>query len=382
MLLPVLYKKTSTGSIQYWSIETQAISGPGPMRAVIGGKLVVKYGQLGTDSPQITSEDILKGKNEGRSNETTAHAQAGLEAKARWEKQVKKGYVESLEEAKAGKTELPGIVPMLAQQYDDHAHKIYWPAIVQPKLDGMRCIAILENGTVQLFSRTRKPITSMKHIEQSLLQTFGNQSLILDGELYNHALKSDFESIISAARKQDYDPETAKLIQYHVYDMLDPTDEDRPAASRQAALDSYPFGEPVCRVQTALASTDNDMRALYDAFIENGYEGAIVRNTEAAYENKRSYNLQKVKEFQDAEFQIIDVKEGRGKMAGHGIFICQMDGGKQFDCKLAGDTGYLKTVLAEKDRFIGKMLTVQYQGFSNKNQVPRFPVGLRIREEE
>ena len=75
------------------------------------------------------------------------------------------------------------------------------------------------------------------------------------------------------------------------------------------------------------------------------------------------------------------VNEGKGKLAGHGIFICTMANGAQFECKMKGDQDKLKDYLENPDRYIGRLLTVQYQGLTGANKVPRFPVGLRVRED-
>jgi DNA ligase-1 len=398
---PRLFKRTLTGALQYWDIYV--------VHHATYSEILVEYGQEGTASPQRTSDRITKGKNIGRSNETTAQQQAEAEARSRWEKQVKKGYVEDRSQALAGECDLDGIVPMLAHPFSEHGHKISWPAIVQPKLDGIRCVAIVTGNGVKLYSRTRKLIESMKHIEHELFEIWRatGTDYVFDGELYNHDIKVGakaellhlpegdaeivanqvvFEEIVSAVRKHGYAPETACRIQYHIYDLIDTS---MAALERQLILDDLFMHVPSAagasflrRVSTALASSKKDMDSLYAAYMEMGYEGAMVRQAAAAYENRRSYALQKVKEFQDSEFSIVDVKEGRGRMAGHGIFVCEMDSGKRFDCKMAGDTSFLKVVLRNKDEFVGKRLTVQYQGFYSKTGLPRFPVGLRIRRDE
>jgi ATP-dependent DNA ligase len=86
---------------------------------------------------------------------------------------------------------------------------------------------------------------------------------------------------------------------------------------------------------------------------------------------------------QDEEFDIVGVEEGRGKLAGHvGAFICQMDNGKTFKAKMSGDTGKLKEYYEHRKLWMGKCLTVQFQDYTAAEGVPRFPVGLRIREDE
>ena len=135
--LPMLYKKTSTGAIQFWEIWVE------------GSSIITRYGQVGTDSPQTTTDTITKGKNTGKANATTSSQQAELEAEAKWRKQLKKGYVQS--EADAQNDVLDeviegGILPMLAHKYTEHGHKMKFPCLGQPKLDGIRCTAIKAFG--------------------------------------------------------------------------------------------------------------------------------------------------------------------------------------------------------------------------------------------
>ena len=122
---PSLFKKTKTGAIEQWDIRVDA------------NTIFIRYGHI-DGAIQETSDTIKEGKNLGKKTETSPEQQALSEAQSKWEKQVKKGYVQSLEDAKAGKNDLGGIAPMLAHKYHEHAGKVIWPAFVQPKLDGTR----------------------------------------------------------------------------------------------------------------------------------------------------------------------------------------------------------------------------------------------------
>ena len=121
--------------------------------------------------------------------------------------------------------------------------------------------------------------------------------------------------------------------------------------------------------------------AAFKAFRKEGYEGAIVRNADGLYVNKRSFDLQKVKEFDDAEFKVVGVVEGRGALAGHGIFVCVTKDGTKFEAKMSGAQAELKKFHQNPELALGKWLTVQFQGYTNKAGVPRFPVALRLRED-
>ncbi len=377
---PTLYKKTATGAIQFWDICASEL----PEGT---GVISTKYGQIGTDSPQVTVDYIGEGKNVGKKNETTAYHQAVKEAKAKWEKQKKKGYVDSIMAAQSGEVDSlveGGIFPMLAQSYSKHASKIKFPCYVQPKLDGIRCIAVVKNGKCTLWSRTRKPINSMPHIVAALEEALYGQDAVLDGELYNHKFKDSFEEIVSLVRLDKPHPEGKYTnVQYHVYDTASTgIFADRNSELYQLLATVSP--EYVKLVLTGMLNSDEEVTNSFAIARGVGYEGIMLRNGEGKYtENKRSYDLQKVKEFDDAEFEIVGVEEGRGKLAGHvGAFLCRTENGKEFLAKMSGEIARLKDYFENHALWSGKRLTVQYQGLTGKEGVPRFPVGLRIREEE
>jgi DNA ligase-1 len=376
---PTLYKKTSTGAIQYWSIHI----GTHPDYEEIA-QIHTAYGQV-DGKEQYTIDDISKGKNVGKKNETTPHQQAEAEAQAKWEKQLKKGYVQTVEDAKDGSVDSViegGVVPMLAQKFSEHAHKITYPCYTQPKLDGIRCIAIIDDGAVTLWSRTRKPIRSCPHIVQELEALFEGKTLTLDGELYNHEYKSNFEKIVSLVRQEKPDPEHY-LVQYHIYDMVAEATFGVRSETLQKWLEDLDESSSLKVVQTSIVSNEDNVMYWFDLFKKMGYEGSMLRNGASKYVNKRSYDLQKVKEFDDAEFDIIGIEEGRGKLQGHvGAFRCRGKGDSIFLAKMSGDTDRLRDYFQNHKLWQGKKLTVQYQGLTGKEKVPRFPVGLRIRENE
>jgi DNA ligase 1 len=373
---PRLYKKTNTGAIQFWDIFVQEKQD--------SGEIVTIYGQLNTDSPQRTADLVTAGKNAGKKNATTAFQQATKEATSKWEKQKKKGYVDSVDAAIAQEVDeemvAGGIFPMLAQSFSKHATKIAWPCYVQPKLDGIRCIAIVKNGKATLWSRTRKAITSMPHIIAELEANFSD--VILDGELYVHQLRDNFEKIVSLVR-QETPAEDHNIVQYHVYDMISNkifADRNDELANLLSTVDF----NVIVPVQTGMAQDEIGVTEIFTQARAQGYEGVMLRNGDGKYEqNKRSYSLQKVKEFADAEYRIIGVQEGRGKLQGHvGAFICTTEDGKEFLAKMSGSLDNLKKMFDDSILWQGKRLTVQFQGLTTANGVPRFPVGLRIREEE
>lgn len=389
MKLPTLYKKTNTGAIQFWdiyvSVEAELVPPDGGSEPSYP-TIVTIYGQLDTKSPQITRDAIKEGKNSGKKNETTPLQQAEAEARAKWEKQLKKGYVQTVQSAQSGEIDElieGGIVPMLAHKFSEQAHKIKYPAYVQPKLDGIRCIAILKDGKCTLWSRTRKQITGVPHIARFIEQHFTGDT-IFDGELYNHEYKDNFEKIVSLVRQEE-PGEGHEIVQYHIYDLAEKglgSFETRTRIFELIMFDTSRIGGPLEEVDTRRVISESEVLEAFESYKSMGYEGCMVRNSEGLYENKRSYNLQKVKEFDDSEFDIVGVEEGRGKLAGHALLVCKDSKGDTFPVKMKGDTAMLKRYFEDHTLWQGKKLTIQYQGLTGKNKVPRFPVGLAIRDYE
>lgn len=378
--LPKLYKKTSTGAIQEWEVRVSWIDGI--------ATIINNFGQVG-GKIQESREQVLEGKNTGRANATTPIEQARAQAKSRWEKQLKKGYVQNIEDAQAGKIDdiiEGGIFPLLAHKYWEQGHKIKFPALAQPKLDGHRCTSQYDNGVVTMWSRTRKPIFTIPHIV-NVLENCGIADRF-DGELYNHEFKENFEDLTSLITP-DEPQEGYEAIQYHVYDLALPNLTNY---ERYLILEGWRNkfeGTPIHIVETRIVNSKEELMQAYEDFMEQGYEGAIVRNFDGKYVYKRSYDLQKVKMFDDDEFRIVDIKVGtKGTMAGKAIFVCertredqQLPAGVTFDCKLKGKLDNLKLYADDKSKVIGKIVTVQYQGYTRKNKKPRFPVALRFRED-
>ena len=391
--LPTLYKRTSTGATQQWTV------------AVDGNTISTTYGQVG-GAMQTTHDVISEGKNLGRSNATTPEQQAQLEAAAQHEKKRKAGYVADLATAQAGGTDdiiEGGVLPMLAKVYEDRADKVTFPVAVQPKLDGHRCIAVIElnktvlplgSASISLWSRTRKRIRSMPHIEAEIGGIFAvlvaqgiygtaaelPDTIILDGELYHHDYRDRFEQLTSLIRPDEPRP-GHEVVEYHVYDIV----SQQPFLERFRTLEhTFDTTKHIRLVETHIADNVDQLMSHYDYFRKAGYEGAMARQLHLPYEHKRSDQLLKLKDFVDLEFKIVGVEEGRGKLRGHvGAFICEVPVGDTLaTCavKLAGDTSVLAQAWQQPDKWIGKMLTVKYQGKTATGSL-RFPTGLRLREE-
>lgn len=368
---PILYKKTSTGKIQQWETSVSDDS-----------VITTRFGQV-DGKIQETQEVIKEGKNIGKANETTPYDQAVAQAQANWTKQLKKGYVENIEDAMAGKTNEViegGIFPMLAHVFAKQGHKIKYPALAQPKLDGHRCIAQREaDGSYTLWSRTRKQIKTMPHICKALEES-GLDYPYFDGELYNHDYHDNFEDLTRFITPDEPVP-GHEILQYHVYDVPNDAMQNH-ERSVMLALNNYRFDKtPIHIVETHFVNDEDELMDVFENFIKQGYEGCMVRNADGMYKYKRSYDLQKIKEFDDDEFKVVDVKVGtKGKMAGKAIFVFELPNDQTFDAKMKGSLDELEQYATNPELAIGRMVTVQYQGYTKYGK-PRFPVAVRFKVE-
>lgn len=395
---PKLFQKTHTGAIQTWQIIVTSDLDTGV------AAISVFFGQQ-DGKIQRTDDFIKTGKNTGKKNATTALQQALAEAESKWTKQKKKGYVETVEGAQNEDVDdavvLGGVYPMLApnKSYpkDDELQKrITFPCYAQPKLDGMRCVAVVENGVATLWSRTRKPIKTAPHVIEVLQATFPFGKVVLDGELYNHEYRNSFEDLISILRKDAPDEEGLyKVVQYHVYDCVEvdlamvKITPETPFKARISAVQSM-IGKveehhnyTVALVETRRVNDLAELDAFYNYCIDLEYEGSMARNGSSTYEfDKRSKNLQKMKPFQDDEFPIIGVNEGRGKDAGTAAtFTCQLPNGKTFNPRLKGTYAYRRELFEKPELWTGKKLTVTLKRLT-QDGVPYLPIGKAIRDYE
>jgi len=279
------------------------------------------------------------------------------------------------------------IKPMLAYKVD--AKPIDWSenVFMQPKLDGVRCIIQTDDqGKVIAYSRTGKPWLNINHILKDLKPFFDQQpDVILDGELYNHDLRDDFEQIISLVRTQKPSPyvrsKSKKLVQFHCYDYANGSDSYKTRMDNLAVASFYSYC--VKYVPTSVVYHYNHAQLKHQAFLERGYEGSILRlNT--PYEQKRSYSLQKFKDFHDAEATIIGYVKGKGKRTGTlGKFIMKDDEGIEFGCPPGKGFNYkdLTKILNNIDDYIGQRATFTYFERTKANSY-RHPMFKTLRNYE
>ena len=256
--------------------------------------------------------------------------------------------------------------PMLAHKFDNNRVEWSLPVYIQPKLDGVRCLFTKDGA----FSRTGKQFKNLAHIELALMPFFKQQpDIVLDGELYNHKLKRDFEKIISLVRKQkptaDDRLDAQHLVQFHVYDYFDGVRYDSYKTRMQNLYNSDVniYNPKVIQtVPAQLVDSYNYARDLHATYLREGYEGSIIR-LDGLYKHGRSYDLMKFKDFSDTEATIIGYETGKGKRTGTlGKFIMLDDEGVQFGCPPGKGYNYkdLAEMLNNITDYIGKRATFTY----------------------
>jgi ATP-dependent DNA ligase len=377
MEFPVLFGEASTGKAKMWQISVVNRKGQ--------GVIITQYGYI-DGKQQVNEKIIAAGKNIGRSNETTPVEQAISEARAAWQKKKDAGYLPEGDaatgaagagesRAKKSTAEVPG--PMLAHDYNKRGSSIKFPCYVQPKYDGTRCVAIPGKG---LYSRNKKAYPHMEHILEEIAGL--PESLVLDGELYSDELT--FQEIVGLVKRETQKPGDAEKqlkIKLHVYDIItEKPYEDRFA--RLKALFSVNKFKYLMPVLTEVCPSEKEMKELHGKYVGDGYEGIMLRNKSGLYKvGQRSAELQKYKTFEDAEYEIVDYKEGDGLEKGCVIWICKTGEGKEFACRPRGTREERCELFDNGDDYIGKMLSVRYQELTDDN-VPRFPVGVGVRDYE
>ena len=392
--LQTLYKIDTKGKLREWTMHIDGAS----FYAVKG----LVDGKKTTDKATTTIA-----KNVGRSNETTPEAQAELQAQAKFQKKLDSGY--ALNELDAQKKKF--YEPMLAHNFKDRQDELVgkYPCYSQPKLDGIRCIVRKEGDKLVGRTRNGKEIECIPHILKSLNGFFlAHPKAILDGELYNHDLRDNFNKITSLVRKQkpiksasmtdkafakkqtEYQERLAEAedtIQYHVYDAPRINDVINENQSFDFRIDELKAklmtNKHIVLVETNEVYSLGNLNSLYEQYLEQGYEGQMVRKSLSKYDNKRSTSLLKRKEFVDAEYKVVDIDVGNGNRSGtakHLVCYCPKTN-TTFNSNIKGSFEYLKEIYDNRKDYIGKLATIKYFQLT-PDGIPRFPYAIAFRNYE
>lgn len=346
-----IYKKDTAGNVRFLTVRTE------------GADLVQISGIVGTDSP-IEHRKTCTPKNVGKTNETSPEQQALAEAESKWQNKLSEGYFESKDDCKTSQV----ILPMLALSYEDEVKKIKWDSgsvFVQPKLDGMRGIHL---GGGELISRKGKIIDTLPHIVNALSTIEGK----IDGELYAHGLSfQDNMKLIKKYREGESD-----IIKFHTYDIV----EALPFAERYALLEAYAKqSDEIILVPTFEIKSEEDLKKYHMKFLEDGYEGSIVRHGEAPYKIKsRSSSLLKYKDFVDIAVPLVDVIPANQRTT-WGVPVLQLPDGRTFEAGARMTHEERENFLKNKHKYIGQTAEIRFFEYYESG-MPRFPVlvGFRL----
>lgn len=360
---PVLQSLTRTGKVKYWKLVAIEELTPNndPVTKLYFYKKV--WWQEGSKVQETTPVQVA-GKNIGRANETTDKEQLLSEFDSLVKRQRDRGYSED------GSSDHIPTKPMLANKYHERKHKVVWPCYAQPKLNGYRMLK--EADGKEAWTRGGKP-----HVPECVEHLMWDSSNIMtDGEL----ILPDMPLLqVTAAAAKKFRPGVSNTLMYMVYDAVG----EAPFRTRDTMLRHLEpfFPDNVKLVETIVVYDEEELLIAHAHFVAQGYEGTIVRSGEDGYNiGHRSNSLLKLKDFQDSEFRIVGVVEGKGSFKGKAIFVCETEGGYEFNVTPEGTHEHKAELWDTREDHLGKWLTVRYQDLS-KDGAPMFPVGVVIREE-
>lgn len=358
---PTLYHTNKAGKQLWWRIWT------------LGDVIYAEGGQQDGKTREFPPVEC-KGKNIGRTNETSPEEQALCDAHTKWTKKQDQGYSTSKTEQKT-----TIILPMLANKFEDKKHVIEYPWLASPKIDGVRCIARLIDGQITLQSRQGTFWQQMQPLKEQLTRIFETYpDLVLDGEIYSHTLP--FNAISGAARSQKKPSAYENGLEYWIFDIIDTKLSYK---TRHARLKKFKGKFKSCDklrwVLSEEVDNEDDIEQLHRTYVSQGFEGIIIRNPDSKYLLKyRSSDLLKFKYFVDEEYEVVNVLKGKGTEEGAVVFTCVTEDGQEFNVRPRGSIAKRRWQYANKHMYIGKQLTVRWQRSDDDEEVPRFPAGIKF----
>lgn len=357
-LYETLYSIDSTGKTRTWRQEQQ------------GNKYRTISGVKGSDNLVISEWTVCEGKNVGKKNATSGVTQAESEILAKYKKQLKTGYAKSEKDASKGTSY---VEPMLAKELDDYIEKIDFSkgVLVQNKYNGARCVATLENGEVVLKSRKGELWVSVPHINKDLESFFTKYpDAVLDGELYNYDLREKLNELMKLVRKtKDISTEdlrkSEQMVRFYIYDGYNNNSDEKYIVRKAWIDETLPkYSKYYRKVNTSLVHSMKEVDKIYETFLADGEEGAIVRIADSPYEHKRSKFLLKYKPEDDDEAVILDLIEGTGNWSNTAKTATLKWKGKTFDATFLKSYELGVERLKNKKDWIGKTVTFLYTGLT------------------
>jgi len=394
--LEKLYKRTKTGKIQSWLISVEKILSTEEVQ------IITLQGQL-DGKKQRYVENIAEGKQN-----RSIYDQAIAEAVSSWRKKKDDGYI-SIEDLKIPTTILEdcqleyileqylpkfntdakgNVKPMLAQAVKEDWSNVKFPCYLQPKLDGVRCLCIVNDvDDITFLSRSGKEYTTLDHIKEDIsnyveeLKDLGSfEPFIFDGEIYAHGDIMSFQDIVSAVKKNN---DNTKFLSYRVYDIVNENNQEERVLEVKDHIKNI-LSVHISTVKTYEVADKEEVQSLFSVYIELGYEGVMLRMKNSIYEQGfRSKNLLKYKEFDATEFEFIGFEYGARGVEDL-IAVCKSSEGAiltQFKAKVSGGLKYKEELYSAELGLIGLPLTIKHFGITD-SKLPRFPIAIAFRNYE
>ena len=382
-----LYGVASSGKIKVWKASTD-------FQKNDEGHVTILV-EWGYENGKIQTKErvVKKGKNIGKSNETTVEQQAELSLASLYQAQLDSHYVykEDLDHRLAN----PPRNSMLAKVFQERLHKLPMTlqgvftekVYLQPKFNGIRCEGRHSDGGVSFVSRTNKPFQPFKHLIPTI-EKLMPKGCSFDGELFNPKIRFEYiSSLVNSESTRDVWNETVDPpilyeeddIKYYVYDLYGYdhlTFTERLAVLTELSKD---FSPDFVLTETVEVASLEEIYTKTKELIAQGYEGAMVRVGSSYYEyNKRSDGLLKYKLMQQEEFRITAVYAAENN-PDKPMFTCYSElASAEFNCSLEGSVKENKKYLEDPSKWVGSYLTVDFQDLTINN-LPTFPVGVGIR---
>lgn len=431
-VFPQIISNNARGKSTFWKIYVRLIKedkfipikteyfNNEPIDNVIG--YIKTESHIGQDGKikEVSPTYIKEGKNLFKKNKTNVFTQALRDALSKYNKQKLKKEetindntdIDNNNEAKISQNIL--YPPMLAKKKIDLKKSIKYPAYVQRKLDGVRCVMFLQDEKIIAYSRNKKIYEGFDYIKDEIKQLSiiiqkqkNIKTIYWDGEIYKHGVA--LQTISGQARKNIKNNQNINQdkYEYHIYDIFDPNQPNLVFKDRLNIInyidknkDNFPEFKYIKFEETYLVSSDDEVNILYDKFLKEQYEGAMLRLNEPytySYNGYKSSVLLKLKPDEDAEFVIYDYTAGTaGIAAGALMFILVTPAGKKFTINMAGVSwDYLKDLYKKmnvietngkthfENHYKGKQLTIKFDAYSSDGVPVRARThGIIIRDYE
>ena len=311
---------------------------------------------------------------------------------------------------------------MLVHKYDEKKENINYPVLVQPKLDGTRCIAFLNKpktkkiqdcdvNDVVMYTRQQKDYVGFDDIKKLLIEPLielwnekKKESVYLDGELYKHG--ENLQTISGAVRNHARESiKKYKGIQYWIFDLFYPSELNLSFIDRLDILDDLfiliPENNVIVNTPTHKIKNEKELDSMYRKYIQNKYEGIIIRNMDSLYlthptkesaKIRSKYVLKRKKRYSN-EYELVDFKQGeKGRDVGAILWVLKTIDSNGIEHEFSATPKNItygeryelfKKLNINKNifnkKYKGRMMTVEYEDLSKKN-VPMRAKSIGFRE--